>query len=76
VKRFRAPDREVLVQRVLHDVRVGGALALEVRPARYIVPAGALDTGPQAKPTRNVFFGSRAPWYAHAAELEQLEAGA
>jgi hypothetical protein len=37
---------------------------------RYIVPAGTLDADPTARPSRNVHFGSRAPWYVHAASLE------
>lgn len=37
---------------------------------RVIVPAGALDDPPPTGPTRNIYFGSRAPWYAHASELE------
>ena len=35
-----------------------------------IVPAGALDDAPPTTPTRNIHFGSRAPWYVHASELE------
>jgi hypothetical protein len=38
---------------------------------RFVVPAGALDEDPGERPRRNVFWGSRAPWYVHAAELPQ-----
>ena len=40
----------------------------------YLVPAGALDGDPGVRPTRNIFFGSRAPWYEAAAALETHEA--
>jgi hypothetical protein len=36
----------------------------------FIVPAGALDEDPGTRPTRNIYFGSAAPWYVHASELE------
>ncbi len=28
-----------------------------------VVPAGTLDTDPGMKPSQNIFYGSRAPWY-------------
>jgi hypothetical protein len=37
---------------------------------RWVVPAGALDDDPGEKPVRNIHFASRAPWYAHAKDLE------
>lgn len=40
----------------------------------FIVPAGALDDDPRARPTRNVHFASRAPWYVPASDLETHEA--
>ncbi len=39
-----------------------------------IVPAGALDKDPGARPSRVIFYGSRAPWCLHASELETHEA--
>lgn len=38
-----------------------------------VVGAGALLDDPGARPQLNVFFGSRAPWYVHAADLETHE---
>jgi hypothetical protein len=39
----------------------------------YIIPAGTLDDDPGMKPDRNIYFGSRAPWYVHASDLETFE---
>lgn len=39
-----------------------------------IVPAGSLDDDPGERPRRNIHFGSRAPWYVHASELETFDA--
>ena len=36
----------------------------------YVVPAGSLDDDPGARPTRNVHFASRGPWYLAASDLE------
>jgi len=38
-----------------------------------IVPAGSLDDDPGERPQRNVYFGSRAPWYEHASELDTYD---
>jgi len=38
-----------------------------------VVGAGALDDDPGVKPTKSVFFGSRAPWYVHVSDLEMFE---
>lgn len=35
-----------------------------------LIPAGTLADDPQIKPTRNIMWASRAPWYVHASELE------
>jgi hypothetical protein len=35
-----------------------------------VVGAGGLDDDPGVTPTRSVYFGSRAPWYAHVSDLE------
>jgi hypothetical protein len=35
-----------------------------------VIPAGTLDVPPAMRPKRNIMWGSRAPWYVHAAELE------
>ena len=36
-----------------------------------IIPAGTLDVEPSVRPTRNIMWGSRAPWYVEASELEK-----
>lgn len=36
----------------------------------WIVPAGSLDDDPGERPSRNVYFGSRAPWFVHPSELD------
>ena len=38
-----------------------------------IVPAGALDSDPGARPTRSVHFASRGPWYVSCAELPAFD---
>jgi len=38
-----------------------------------LVPAGTLDQDPRAKPERNIFWGSRAPWYVEAPLLPTFE---
>jgi hypothetical protein len=38
-----------------------------------IIPAGTLDGDPQIKPSKNIFCGSRPPWYAHASELPEFD---
>lgn len=35
----------------------------------WVVPAGALVTDPGARPTRSIFWESRAPWYEEVASL-------
>ncbi|MCA9674455.1 MAG: GFA family protein [Kofleriaceae bacterium] len=41
--------------------------------ASVLIPAGALDDDPGLRPELNIHFASRAPWYAHAAELETFD---
>jgi hypothetical protein len=38
-----------------------------------VVPAGTLDVDPAIRPTQNIFWGSRAPWYTEAADLVRYE---
>lgn len=35
----------------------------------WVVPAGALETDPGMRPTRSIFFESRAPWYVEVSDL-------
>lgn len=39
----------------------------------YLVPAGILDAGPDARPTNSNFWGSRAPWYVETTALPKHE---
>lgn len=39
----------------------------------FIVPAGALDVDPGARPTRNVHFASRSTWYVPCGELPTFD---
>jgi hypothetical protein len=39
----------------------------------FIVPAGTLDADPEMRPTRNIYWASRAPWYVHSSELETFD---
>jgi hypothetical protein len=54
----------------------GSAVPWKSRTGRaYIVPAGTLDDDPGIRPTRNIYWASRAQWYLHASELEMFEEG-
>ena len=35
----------------------------------WVVPAGTLDEDPEARPLRNIFWGSRAPWHLDSSAL-------
>lgn len=50
--------------------RCGSAAPWLTRNGRaWIVPVGGLEEDPGARPTRNLHFASRAPWYVHASSL-------
>ncbi len=38
-----------------------------------VIPAGTLDTNIEAKPSQNIFWGSKAQWYIDASELVKHE---
>lgn len=38
-----------------------------------IIPAGTLDDDPGFRPTQNIFFGSKPPWYKHVSSLPKFE---
>ena len=60
----------VVVPVLLLVVAAGSALPWTTKNGRWVVvPAGSLDVDPGARPERNIFWDSRAPWYTHAAEL-------
>ncbi len=55
----------------------GATLPWVARNGKYVlVPAGTLDEDPQARPNRNVYWGSRAPWYTDVESLPMYEEGA
>lgn len=35
----------------------------------WVIPAGALERDPGVRPSRSIFWDSRAPWYEHVADL-------
>jgi hypothetical protein len=39
----------------------------------YLVPAGTLDGDPDARPDKNIHWGSRAAWYTDVRKLPMLE---
>lgn len=54
----------------------GSSLPWRTRTGKaFIVPAGTLDDDPQTKPTRNIFFASRAPWLSPGSELDTFDEG-
>jgi hypothetical protein len=38
-----------------------------------VVPAGTLDADPELRPSQNIFWGSRASWYADASNLIKFD---
>ena len=38
-----------------------------------VIPAGTLDSDPQVKPTQNIFYASRAPWFETVDNLAKFE---
>jgi len=36
-----------------------------------VVPAGSLDVDPQVKPTQNIFYANKAPWFEEVDDLEK-----
>lgn len=53
--------------------RPGNALSAGSNGGAFVVPAGSLQGDLAARPRLNIFFGSRAPWYTHASELETVD---
>jgi len=72
VKRFELPDAKYWCNGFCE--LCGSSLPWLTRTGKaYIVPAGTLDEDPGERPTRNLFWASRAPWYEHASELETFD---
>ena len=54
----------------------GSSLPWKSRNDRgYLVPVGTLDDDPGCQPEKNIFWASRAPWYANPATLPTLDEG-
>jgi hypothetical protein len=54
----------------------GSQLPSESRDGRWVlVPAGTLDVDPGATPDKNIFWESRAPWFANPDSLPKFCAG-
>jgi len=54
----------------------GSALPWQSRNGKgYLVPAGTLDDDPGSRPENNIFWASRAPWFANPADLPTLDEG-
>lgn len=52
----------------------GSAMPWLSRNGKYvIVPAGTLDDHPGATPNRNIYWESRAPWYASVSDLTTFD---
>lgn len=72
VRRFELPDAKFLCNGWCD--RCGSALPWLSRNGKYaLVPAGAMDEDPGARPTRNIFWGSRAEWMGTVEGLEMFE---
>ena len=65
---------EALIGRYAHAGAERFASAFCTRCVSHlVVPVGSLDEDPGQAPLRNVWWGSRAPWYVSANELETFE---
>ena len=72
VKRFELPEAKYWS--TAFCTSCGSAVPWLTRNGKaMVVGAGALDDDPGVKPTKSVFFGSRAPWYVHVSDLEMFE---
>ena len=71
-KRYELPDAKYWSTAFCTEC--GSAVPWKSRTGKVmVVGAGSLDDDPGERPQLNVYFGSRAPWYVHASELETHE---
>jgi hypothetical protein len=57
--------------------RCGSRMPWVTRDGRWVlVPAGTLDEDPDARPEKNIFWDSRAPWYEGTEALPAFPEGA
>lgn len=62
VRRFELPDAKYYC--TAFCTRCGSSLPWKTRNGKlYLVPAGTLDDEPGEPVQRNIYWGSRAPWY-------------
>ena len=74
VKRFELPEAEHFCTGFCPEC--GSSMPWVSRNGKYyLVPAGALDDDPVCRPERNIYWGSRAPWYVPVGDLPTFEAG-
>ena len=74
VKRYVLPEAEHLCTGFC--ATCGSSLPWLSRNGKYVlVPAGGLDDAPTERPERNIYWGSRAPWYEHVSDLQTLDEG-
>jgi hypothetical protein len=72
VKRWEHPDAERWCSAFCDTC--GSALPWRSRDGLgYVVPVGGMEDEPGERPTRNIFYGSRAPWHVDAATLPTFE---
>jgi hypothetical protein len=68
---FRAPDRKFFAH-VFCKVCGASMPRLDTERGIAIVPMGAFDDDPGARPERHIFVGSKAPWDVITDDLPQL----
>ena len=54
--------------------KCGSSLPWLTKSGRAVViPAGTLDDDPKARPTQNIYFSNKAPWFIEVCELEKYD---
>jgi hypothetical protein len=54
--------------------KCGSSLPWQSRNGKgYLVPAGSLDDDPGSPPEKNIFWSSRAPWFANPSDLPRFD---
>jgi len=71
-KRFDLPDAKYWSHEFC--ARCGSSTPWLTRTGKaYVIPAGTLDQAPDLAPSRNIYFGSKAPFYVSPHELETFD---
>jgi len=72
VRRFELPDAKFFCTSWCD--KCGSSLPWLSRNGKYyLVPAGAFDEDPGVKPTRNIHWASKAPWYDGIEGIEKFD---